>query len=177
VLKALTVFLLSLIGGNAVSAQSRDINYLCISEFAAGVTYNSNSRKWEGAALRTDSKFALRLKFENSDWKPAREGGKIKHISSYTGTITMIGGAGGKEICEKSETHEPEVITLQPDLFSRTDPDDFGFRCLTSSHEYTFNIKTKRFLSVFLPTEYVEGKDYGDAQPPAISGGTCTRFE
>jgi hypothetical protein len=175
--KPIIALLVGLIGGSSALAQSKDISYLCIAESAGGISYNSNLKKWEGAVFHTDRKFVVRLTFEKSEWKPAK-GGNVKLVKSYAGTITNIGGNGGRASCEKFGVHEPETINLQDEFLANAgDDEDFSFRCLTWSHDYTFNVKTKRFISVFLPLEYLQGKDGNGELTPAISAGTCTKFD
>jgi hypothetical protein len=132
-------------------------------------------KKWYGSVLQSNKKFIVRLKYQK-DWGGTR-GGKPKVLSTYTGTITSI-GSGEKDVCQKLGSNEPDIIFLQNECMARPeDDDDFTFRCRTWLQDYTFNIKTKRFVSVFVPRDYVQRETAPSDAAPAIFGGSCTKFE
>jgi hypothetical protein len=71
-----------------------------------------------------------------------------------------------------------QIFFLQNEFMARPeDDDDFTFRCRTWLQDYTFNIKTKRFVSVFVPHDYVQRETAPSDAAPAIFGGSCTKFE
>ncbi|MGP0093712.1 MAG: hypothetical protein ACLPKB_27780 [Xanthobacteraceae bacterium] len=166
------VAILALVGVSAAFGQSSDLGYFCVTEFAGGVAYNPNQQKWEGRAFSVDWKFVARLKFVANRFE------KGQAITDYTVSITKIGGYSYS--CDKPISIEDPRINLgawDEKLGNKVQVQNKSFKCLSGFGDYSFNLKTKRFLATVISSDYVDGRDGNGETTPVISGGTCTRFD
>src|SRR5262245_6976474 len=135
-------------------AQSKDVAYRCVGEPAGGLSYNEQTKKWEGASFRPQQQFVLRMKFVR-----ARE-----NVSDYGATATTSGKDTGLP-CTTTDTEETVTVV----------DSDRSFSCTTVAYDYVFNLSTNRFLSMYV-YGYVDGKDSND-NTPVVEGGTCTKID
>src|SRR5262245_28457723 len=145
--------LLMLCAGPAL-AQSKDVAYRCVGQAAAGLSYNEQTKKWEGASFRPQQQFVLKMKFVR-----ARE-----NVSDYGATVTTSGKDTGLP-CTSTDTDETVTVT----------DSDRSFSCTTVAYDYVFNLSTNRFLSMYV-YGYVDGKDSND-NTPVVEGGICTKID
>lgn len=147
--------LLCLILASPAFAQSKDVACRCAGEAAAGLWYNEQNKKWEGASFfRPQQQFVLKMKFVR-----ARE-----NMSDYGATVTMSGKDTGLP-CTTTDTDETVTVA----------DSDRSFSCTTVAYDYVFNLSTNRFLSMYI-YGYVDGNDNNDNNP-VVEGGTCTKIE
>src|SRR5262245_8052873 len=135
-------------------AQSKDVSYRCAGEAAAGLWYNEQTKKWEGASFRPQQQFVLKLKFVR-----ARE-----NVSDYGAIVTTSGKDTGLP-CTTTDTEETVTVV----------DSDRSFSCTTVAYDYVFNLSTNRFLSMYV-YGYMDGKDSND-NTPVVEGGTCTKID
>ena len=149
----------------AIPQPLKDSAYLCIQEFSGGLAYDAHTKRWDGAAFKTDTKFILRLRYE----RPSLEG-TLPTYYDYKLVITPFGTSEEHPCTPPGPTVEQRwwtpTITIGPSLF---------FTCTTSPGDYRFNLRTNRFLFTY-PHGYVDGKDDINNMPH-VSGGTCSKIE
>src|SRR5262249_5561717 len=90
--------LLRLFLASPAFAQSKDVAYRCAGE-AAGLWYNEQTKKWEGASFRPQPQFVLTMKFVR-----ARE-----NVSDYGATVTTSGKDTGLP-CTTTDTEETVTV-------------------------------------------------------------------
>jgi len=123
--------------------------YSCTAESSGGIFYNDRTKKWEGTRFRPFSKFVLKLKY-------ARTGAQG---DEYAATVTS--SSGSESSCASTRTQLVQV-------------DEVGFlACRTEFYNYKFNLKSGRFIEVYL-MGYVSGRDTND-DTPMVSGGSCIK--
>jgi hypothetical protein len=152
-----SALLLTLSCAAAAAGERRDGAYFCTGEFAGGLHYNTQLKKWEGATFRPEAKFIVRLKFLNS-YKMA--GGFQFEVDDYDVTITKAGTNTALSCSRLGET----TARLH----------EFRMECSTGSEDYNFNFKFYRFIRVYA-VGYVGGEDNND-DTPNILGGTCIKI-
>ena len=144
------------------SAQfDRDVSYSCTTKAAGGLFYDAATKKWIGAVFRTDDYFVLRLKHLRSGVRTSVIGDET--VYDYNVTITKA-GSNSPSPCEK---HPEKHVTVT----------EYGLLVCQGAdlHEYRFNLRTNRFLSIYL-IGYIDGKDTNEDNPGVI-GGTCTKID
>ena len=139
---------------NPAFAQSKDVAYRCAGEAAGGLSYNEQTKKWEGASFRPQQQFVLRMNFVG-----ARE-----NVRDYRATVTTSGKDTGLP-CTSTDTDETVTVV----------DSDRSFSCTTVAYDYVFNLSTNRFLSMYV-YGYVDGNDSNDNNP-VVEGGTCTKID
>src|SRR5262245_2922054 len=143
-----------LILSSTAFAQSEDVGFRRGGDAAAGLWYNEQTKKWEGASFRPQQQFVLKMKFVR-----ARE-----NVSDYGATVTTSGKDTGLP-CTTTDTEETVTVV----------DSDRSFSCTTVAYDYVFNLSTNRFLSMYV-YGYVDGKDSND-NTPVVEGGTCTKID
>lgn len=129
--------------------ESIEGTYSCAAKSSGGIFYNDRTKKWEGTRFRPFSKFVFKLKYARS----AAQG------DEYAATVTS--GSGSESQCASNRTQLVQV-------------DELGFlACRTEFYSYKFNLKSSRFIEVYL-MGYVSGRDTND-DTPMVSGGSCTK--
>ena len=135
----------------------KDASYFCIAEFAGGLAYDERMKKWKGTAFRKEQKFVLRLKHLRTQAKSAF----TEAVYDYNVTITEV----GTNLARMCKAYPNPQVTV---------PEFAWLVCDVGLREYRFNLKTNRFLSVYL-VGYADGID-NDNNAPSIVGGTCTEI-
>jgi hypothetical protein len=151
---------LILAGGPAFS-QSKDVAYYCVGDAAGGLWYNEKTKKWEGASFRAEQKFVLKMNFAGAR---IQKGMIEEQVSDYKVMVTASGQDTGLP-CTRNYPNETVTVADQYRSFS----------CTTGAHDYMFNLRTNRFLSIYVHG-YVGGKD-SNADTPHVEGGTCTKID
>ena len=146
------------------NAQEQGRTYLCSSEIEAGLKYDQSAKEWRALKIEEKEKFILKVRFKRTE-KKGSFGGKTE---IYNLTITPTGTNLAEDCYAKTFglRGNPREIEAHADyrlLF-----------CYTAFNQYTFNLKTNRFLSAF-GLGYVNG-DNNDASP-AIAAGKCTEIK
>jgi hypothetical protein len=129
--------------------ESIDGTYSCAAESSGGIFYNDRTKKWDGTRFRPFSKFVLKLKYART----AAQG------DEYAATVTS--GSGSESSCTSNRTQLVQVDKLGV------------LACRTEFYSYKFNLKSGRFIEVYL-MGYVGGLDTND-DTPMVSGGGCTK--
>jgi hypothetical protein len=153
--------LLCLIVASPAFAQSKDVAYYCVSDAAGGLWYNEKTKKWEGASFRAEQKFVLKMNF-------VRAGVRKEMIEEQVTDYNIMVTASGKDTSLPCTRNYPNETVTVADQYR-------SFSCTTVAHDYVFNLRTNRFLSIY-PHGYVGGKD-SNVDTPAIEGGTCTKID
>ena len=145
-------FMVSISAALSFAQQSKDGAYSCAAESSGGIFYNDQTKKWAGTSFRPLSKFILRLKYVRT----TTEG------DEYAVTVTP----NGRNDALPCISYRTQLVQT----------DEFGFLvCRTEFHNYKFNLKTGRFVEVYL-MGYINGHDTND-DTPVVSGGVCTKIE
>lgn len=140
-----------------------DGTYFCSSEIEAGLKYDPSLKEWRAARFKEKEKFILKVRFVKAEKKGGlgMDGG----TEIYNLTITPEGTNLGENCYAKRFSHrgDPREIEGYADhkiLF-----------CYTALIDYTFNLKTNRFLSADIHG-YVNGDNNDDS--PTFAAGKCT---
>jgi hypothetical protein len=147
---------------------SEDASYLCTREIAAGLAYNKARKKWEGVRLPSDgsfSRFILRMKFLKERTQ-RNVLGENETVNDYEITITET-ETNNAFPCRSAGTgiHTKIVVV----------GDDDNVACSARTYDFTFNVETNRFISVYLHG-YADGIDSNE-NTPMVSGGTCAKID
>jgi hypothetical protein len=159
------VLVLILTSSGSAVAQSRDAAYYCVAEASGGLKYNETTRKWEGASLRPEAKFVLRMNFLRARVQKEEYPSVVaeEKVNDYTVTVTTSGQNIGVDCISQ---YPSKTVTMY---------ESGTFRCYTAEIEYVFNVRTNRFLAIHR-VGYVNGEDKDDSTP-SIQGGTCTKID
>jgi len=154
-----TAILIACVPLTTASAQlGKDASYFCIAEIAGGLSYDQGLKKWKGAEFSTNGRFVLRLKHLRTRVEQGILPDGIVH--DYNVGITDAGRNVPRSCVARSE----EPVTV---------PEVGWLVCTAGLREYRFNLRTNRFLSIFL-IGYIDGDDNNS---PLIEGGTCTKID
>jgi hypothetical protein len=155
-----------LFAGNSQSKAAEEVNgtYFCSSEIEAGLMYDPSLKDWRAAGFKEKEKFIFKVRFLRAEKKKDDIGG-VKEVYNLT---VKLEGANWEEPCyaKRFSLGVPSEIEGYADhkiLF-----------CYTALIDYTFNLKTKRFLSANVHG-YVNGGNDGDI--PVLAAGKCTNIE
>jgi hypothetical protein len=85
-------------------------------------------------------------------------------VTDYNVTIK----ASGKDTSLPCTSNDPYDTVTVADQYR-------NFSCTTVAYDYVFNLRTNRFLAMYVHG-YVGGKD-SNVDTPAIEGGTCTKID
>jgi len=148
--------------------EAEDASYFCKSEMAAGLTYNSRLKKWEGVQLSSESsfsKFILRMKFMNERVR-RNVLGEEEDVIDYEVTVTEAEANNSFSCRSVGSGVNSKIIVVG---------DEQNVVCSARTYSFTFNLENNRFISVYLHG-YVDGVDSNE-NTPMLSGGTCTKID
>jgi hypothetical protein len=146
----------------------KDAGYLCTSEMAVGFEYNTSLKNWEGVTLDSEgpfSKFILRLKSVKERVR-RNASGENEDVTDYLVTITKTGANAAIPCTFGGTGINSRIIVVG---------DNDNVVCTAKRRRLTFNLESKRFISVHL-YGYVDGED-GNENMPTMSGGTCKKID
>jgi hypothetical protein len=147
---------------SAASAQKRDSSYYCVAEATGGLKYNTGTKRWYGTDFLADEKFVLKLKYLSERFDSVLTTTAV----DYAVTITPSGRDFAME-CAGGFGDRKEPVTVYGGV---------NLRCaFLGAIEYLFNLKTNRYLSVYL-YGYTDGRDNNDNNP-GINAGVCTKID
>jgi hypothetical protein len=146
----------------------KDASYLCTSEMAVGFEYNTSLKNWEGVSLDSEgsfSKFILRLKSVKERVR-RNASGENEDVTDYLVTISKTGANAAIPCTFGGTGINSRIIVVG---------DNDNVVCTAKRRRLTFNLESKRFISVHL-YGYVDGED-GNENMPTMSGGTCKKID
>jgi len=143
---------------------SKDASYSCVPEFAGGVRYDEQMRKWEGSTFKLQAMFVMRMKhlrsIKRKDFRGKEEPAQIFDV-----TITKAG----------SNTALPCYNWQVPSRTVVLGGIDMSFECFGALRDHHFNLKSNRFLFSFM-VGYLDGAG-NNQDTPGVIGGTCTKLD
>jgi len=155
-----------LLAGAAAEAQiaPKDASYSCAAEFAGGIRYNEQTKRWEGPTLKPEAKFVMRMQHVRSI-KRKNFRGKDEPAQVFDVTITKA----------DSNTPLPCYSWQVPSRSVVLGGVDMSFGCFGALHEHQFDLKTNRFL-ISSTAGYIFNTDNNN-DTPIVIGGTCTKID
>jgi hypothetical protein len=125
-----------------LSTPPQNASYFCTVDFAGGLSFNENLKKWQSTTFRADRKFVLRLKFVASRTQKNYLG-HDEPVLDFSVTITEAGSNSPS----KCTSEGSNVVTV----------DQFNYvRCSTALTDYVVNLENNRFLASYI-VGYVDG--------------------
>jgi hypothetical protein len=144
-------------------SQSRNMSYSCVVEWVVGGWYDSSTKHWEGRSFKPAtfrySKFILGMKFLQT--RPVQTFHRMEDLDDYAVFITPAESPLPRDCQGDNDTG---IVTMRLN----------AMRCSAGVLDYSFDLKTNRFLQVHA-SGYVNGDDDND-NIPFIAGGACTKL-
>lgn len=151
---------------NPVYAQSDSYSgaYLCIQEFGGGISWDEDTKSWNGTRFNATGKVILKLDAVSNRIVKNFADEDIQ-VTDYEVTVTPMG--------------EDFAAPCIPQQGTYADPVTVGDRgwvnCSASLTDYSFNLSNLRYLEAYM-VGYTSGVDNNE-NTPAMMGGTCAKIQ
>lgn len=153
-------------------AQPANMQYSCIGDMVGGLNFDKASKKWEATTFPIIERFNLKLKLLSATAKKNlfnRDDIETK----YEVEVETVASKDASPCVDYGKSERPFSREVGVTQFSY-------LRCywggLTHARQLTFNLKNFRFIEVYLHG-YLDEKDDGKDDQPALIGGTCKKIE